>query len=167
MREIIGALANAPPDNKRLIPLLHTPADVTHIRSDEELDAFLRLTESKPIKFLVILHMVAGANTPPPKGRLVGTYYFDVARFDEPKFYNEEVRDIEEEVRQRAGGKRGVPRVDFKFEEKLEDIRRRIQWQEHLLATLEEKHNAAYPAAIHRANLGGKLRVLCYGEGDN
>ena len=100
MREIIGALANAPPDNNGVIPPLHTLADVTHILSDKDLDAFLHLTEVKLIKFLVILHKVGGVNISPPKGRNAGTYYFDVSRFDEPEYYNKEVEDSEEEVRQ-------------------------------------------------------------------
>ena len=87
-----------------MIPPLHTPADVIHNQSGKDLDTFLRLTETKPTKFCVILHKVGGVNTPPPQGRNVGTYYFDVARFDEPEYYNEEVEGGEKEVRQRAGG---------------------------------------------------------------
>ena len=40
----------------------------------------------------------------------------------------DDVEDSEEEVANRAGsGRRGVPRKDNKFEERLEDIRRRIR----------------------------------------
>ena len=57
--------------------------------------------------------------------------------------------------------------MDYKFEKKLEDIRHRIRQQECLLATLEEKNKAAFPAAIHGADLARELRVLCYGESDD
>jgi len=165
VREIIGALENAGAENDAGD---YTPADVTHIRSDDELDGFLRLTEAKPVKILVILHSNTPnrANTPPPRGANKETYYFKVGRFDGPEYYIDVVEDSEEEVGKRAGGKRGVPRKDHKFEELLEDVRRRIRRQKKLLETLEGKHKDAYPEAIHEGDPGGKLRAKCYGEED-
>ena len=147
VREIIGALEDAGENNDAGN---HTPADVTHIISDDELDGFLRLTEAKPVKILVILHSGAGrVNTPPPTGANKETYYFKVVRFDGPEYYVDVVEDSDEEVGKRAGGKRGIPRKDCKFEELWEDVRRRVWRQKQLLETLEDKHKAAYPEAIH------------------
>ena len=64
-------------------------------------------------------------------------------------------------------GKKGVPRKDHKFEERLEDVRRRIRCQQRLLASLEQKHKAVFPAAIHDADPGGELRLRCYGPTDD
>ena len=163
VREIQGALANSDPNDGALEK---TPSDVTHIRSDDDLDAFLRLTEAKPIKLLIILHKTNGPNTPPPAGTNASKYYFQKGRFDGPEYYADEVEDSEAEVSKRAGGKKGVPRKDHTFEERLEVIRRRIRRQQDLLVLLEAKHKAAFPAAIHDGDPGGALRVLCYGRSD-
>jgi len=165
VREIIVALEDAGDAED----VNQTPADATHIRSDDEMDAFLRLTEAKPIKMLVILHRKRGtrANTAPPAGCNLQKYYFDLKRFDSPEYYLDQVEDSDEEVGRRAGGKKEVPRKDHKFEETLEDIRRHIRRQEELLATLEEKHKATFLVAIHGGDPGGSLRVLCYGVDDD
>jgi len=115
----------------------------------------------------VILHSGAGrVNTPTPTGANKKTYYFKVGRFDGPEYYVDLVEDSDEEVGKRAGGKRGIPRKDHKFEELLEDVRRLVRRQKQLLQTLEDKHKAAYPKAIHEKDDGRKLRVKCYGEED-
>lgn len=164
VREIIGALENAADGQDG-------PADTTIIRSDEDLDAFLRLTESKPIKLLVVLHRLAadGVNTPPPVGSNADKYYFRLGRFDGPEYYADELEDSDEEIANRAGGRgrRGVPRKDYRFEERLEEIRRRIRRQQRLLADLQLKHKATFPEAVHDTDPGGELRVLCYGENDD
>ena len=96
----------------------YTPANVTHIQSDDELDGFLQLSKAKPVKILVILYRNTPnrENTPPPREANKKTYYFKVGRFDGPKYY---IVVVEEEVWNRAGGKRVVPRKDDKFEELL------------------------------------------------
>lgn len=161
VREIIGALADAAQD----ADAKQKPGRTTRIRSDDELDAFLRLTQAKPIKFLIILHKKPedGNNTPPPQGMNADTYYFKTGRFDGPEYYDDPLEDSGDEITKRVGGKRGVPRKDHKFEERLNDIRRRIQRQQDLLASLEMKHKAAFPTAIHDADQGGDLRKKCYG----
>jgi hypothetical protein len=166
VRQIIGALENAYEDDEDEDD---EPADVTHIRSDDELDGFLRLTEAKPVKILVILHSATAnrPNTPSPRGANAETYYFSVGRFDGPEYYVDPVEDSDEEVGRRAGGRRGVPRKDHTFEELLEAIRRRIRRQNQHLTDTEAKHKAAYPDAIHESDPGGKLRVFLYGEEDN
>ena len=79
----------------------------------------------------------------------------------------DDVEDSEEEVANRAGsGRRGAPRKDNKFEERLEDIRRLIRRQKVLLASIEEKYEAVFPEAVHEGDPGGCLRVLCYGTDD-
>ena len=79
----------------------------------------------------------------------------------------DDVEDSEAEVANRAGsGRRGVPRKDNKFEERLEDIRRRIRLQKALLASIQRKHKAILPEGVHDGDLGGGLRVLCYGTDD-
>ena len=162
VREIIGALTNSQPGEGG------APSDVTHLRSDEDLNAFLQLTQVKPIKLLVILHkkQVDGANTPPPENTNKKTYYFDHRRFDGREYYVDEVEDSEEEIRKRAGGKRGYPRKDGKFEEGLSDLRRRIRRQQRLKEDFEKKHKAAFPEAIHDSDPGGDLREQLYGSDD-
>ena len=48
VREIIGVLTNSQPGEGV------APSDVTHIRSDEDLNALLQLTQVKPIKLLMM-----------------------------------------------------------------------------------------------------------------
>ncbi|KAF8424471.1 hypothetical protein BGX38DRAFT_1279386 [Terfezia claveryi] len=81
----------------------------THIRSDDELDAFLRLTEARPIKLLIVLYRdpAVRANSPPPAVYNASTYYFNLDRFDGPEYYMDEIEDSEEEVARRIGGRRG------------------------------------------------------------
>ncbi|KAF8426000.1 hypothetical protein EV426DRAFT_710467 [Tirmania nivea] len=164
VREIVGALNNA----EDATDVFLAPTDVTHIRSDDELDAFLRLSDAKPIKLLVILHRdpAIRANTPPPQGSNINTYYFNLGRFDGPEYYVDELENSDEEVAKQAGSRKGVPRKDHKFEQTLEDFRRRIRHQQRLLASMKEKHKAAFPEAIHESDAGGKLRVKCYGQED-
>jgi hypothetical protein len=105
VREIIGALQDAAAD----ADAMQKPGRTTRIRSDDELDAFLRLTKAKPIKLLIILHRkpADGNNTPPPQG--MTTYYFKPGRFDGPEYYDDPLEDSGEEVAKRVGGKQGVP----------------------------------------------------------
>ena len=162
VRELIGALENSPATE-----LSKPPTDTSHIRSDEDLDAFLCLTEARPIEILAILHKLAvdGGSTPPPPGTT--NYYFPLGRFDGPEYYMDDVEDSEEEVANRAGSaRRGVPRKNNKFEERLKDIRRRIRHHKALLTTIEGKHKAVVPQVVHEGDLGGGLRVLCYGADD-
>ena len=51
VRELIGAL-----ENPSAAEASKPPTDISHIRSNEDLDAFLCLTEAKPIKILAILY---------------------------------------------------------------------------------------------------------------
>ncbi|RPB18289.1 hypothetical protein L211DRAFT_854255 [Terfezia boudieri ATCC MYA-4762] len=103
VREIIGSLED--PDPAAGDPLI-IPIATTHIRSDDELDAFLRLTEARPIKLLIVLHRdpAVRANSPPPAGCNTNTYYFNLGRFDGPEYYMDEIEDSEEEVTRRTGG---------------------------------------------------------------
>ncbi|KAF8423735.1 hypothetical protein BGX38DRAFT_1304784 [Terfezia claveryi] len=165
VREIIGSLED--PDPVASDPL-KIPTATTHIRSNDELDAFLRLTEVQPIKLLIVLYRdpAVRANSAPPAGCNANTYYFNLGRFDGPEYYMDEIEDSEEEVTRRIGGRRGVPRKDHKFEESLEACRRQIRQQERVLANLEAKHKAAFPNVIHGSDAGGRLQVFCYGEED-
>ena len=170
VREIIGALANLVPDAAGVIPTEQVPSDVTHIRSDEDLDAFLRLTEAKPITLLIVLHKLAadGVNTLRPAGSNANTYNFNLGRFHRPEYYVDDIEDSEAEIANRAGGgNKGVPCKDHKFEDRLEDVRRRIRRQQRLLASLEQKHKVIFPAAIHDTDPSGELRLRCYGPTDD
>ena len=133
VREIMGALENANAENDAGD---HTPTDVTHIRSHDELDGILRLTEAKAVKILVVLHSAArGAISPPPAGANKNNYYFKVGRFDGPDYYVDVVEDSDEEVGKRAGGRRGVHRKAHKFEELLEGVRHLIRCHKKLPKT--------------------------------
>ncbi|RPB19392.1 hypothetical protein L211DRAFT_853208 [Terfezia boudieri ATCC MYA-4762] len=165
VREIIGSLED--PDPTAGDPLM-IPIVTTHIRSDDKLDAFLHLTEARPIKLLIVLYRdpAVRANSPSPAGCNTNTYYFNLGRFDGPEYYIDEIEDSEEEVTRKTRVRRGVPRKDHKFEESLEAYRRRIRRQEQVLADLEGKHKAVFPNAIYESNAGGGLCVLCYGKED-
>lgn len=62
--EIVGALNNLTANDTNHID--QVPADASHIRSNEDLDASLRLIRVKPIKLLINLHRLATnrPNTP-------------------------------------------------------------------------------------------------------
>ena len=91
------------------------------------------------MKIRVILHsnMPNRANTKPPQEANKETYYFKVGRFDSPKYYMDVLKYFEEEVGKRVEGKRGVPRMDNKFEELRCDVMCCIQCQKKILETLE------------------------------
>ena len=140
VRELIGAL-----ENPRAANASKPLTDTSHIRSDEDLDAFLCLTEAKPIKILSIIHKLAADAGSPPTPTGATNYYVPLGRFDGSECYMDDVEDSEEEVANRAGsGRRGVPRKDNKFKERLEDIRCRIRRQKALLASIEGNHKAVF-----------------------
>ena len=137
--EIIGTLAYPVPDAAVVNPREQVPSDMTHIRSDEDLDVFLRLTEVKGIKLLIVLHKLAAdrVNTPPPAGSNANTYYCDLVGFDGPEYYVDDIDDSEQEIANGAvGGKKGGKRKDHQFEQCLEDVRRRIRHPQRLLTSL-------------------------------
>ena len=97
VREIIGALQNAMPDSQ-----IATWSDAVHLQSDDDVNTFLRLTEAKPVKLLIILHRNdVGRNT--PLGRDNIEHYFPPSRFDSPEYYIDPAEDSDEEASKRAG----------------------------------------------------------------
>ena len=46
-------------------------------------------------------------------------------------------------------------------------MRHWIRHQNALLATIEAKHKAGFPQAVHDEDSGGGLQVLCYGDDDH
>ena len=80
IREIIGAIESL--DNNGV------PPDTAWIQSDDDLDAFLRITKAKPIRLIAILHKLAadGVNTPPPSEIYANNYYFGITQFDGPEY---------------------------------------------------------------------------------
>jgi len=94
VREIIGVLEVA----RDVEDVNLTPADDTHRRSDDELDAFLCLTEAKPIRMLVFLHRKSGtrANSALPAECHLLKYYFNLKQFEGPVYYVDEVEDSNE-----------------------------------------------------------------------
>ena len=125
------------------------------------LDCFKKVRESNNKRKRAIAQEEIAAEAPPPRG-MNATYYFKPGRFDIPEYYDDPLEDSRKEITKRVGGKRRVPRKDHKFEDRLNDIRRRIQRQQDLLASLEVKHKAAFPGAIHDADPGVDLRKKCY-----
>ena len=133
VHEIIGALENARPGSETA-----QPSDVAHLRSDDDVDTFLRLTEAKPIKLLIILHRkIALRNTPPPPGEVNDGYYFNPTRFDGPEYHLKKLDDSDEETSQKPRvGMRVWPTKDKTFKARIAYVRRQIRHQEQHLRML-------------------------------
>jgi len=68
-------------------------SDSIHIRPGSDLDAFLRLTKAKPTKLPTILY------------KLGSTYYINLSRSGDLRYYPDELEDSEEEIAKWTGGK--------------------------------------------------------------
>lgn len=163
IREILGSINDPPsaPDT----PLDNFPH--YRITSDSDLDAFCRITDVKKPTLLLILHRDSqrGNTAPPENIPNPTTFYIDPLKFIEPEQYSDPIEDSEEEVYRRAKhGKKLIPKADHKFEERLQDIRRRIQRQMSLLKVMEIKHKGLFPNAIHKQDRGGHLCRYLWGN---
>ncbi len=173
VREVFGALENPLPGVNGVVHSNDPPADWLRLTTDEEVDGFLRLTGAKPIRLLVCLHRDPRAiprepDTPPPEEvPHPGKFYFSADMFDKDEWEQDLVEDSDAESRKRAGlGARRVPKADHRFEDRIEEVRRRIRRQIAILDELERKHKAKYPAAIHETDAGFHLRQSIYGDND-
>lgn len=138
IREIFGALENPAPANPNL------PADWTRMTTDAEVDAFLMMTNSKPIRLLAVMHRIGAPNSPPP----VGATYFAVDKFDPPEEFDDPAEDSDALRRNAAGvAPRRYPTVDHSFEDRKLKIRARIRRQQELLSTMKRKHKEKFPNA--------------------
>ena len=172
--EVFGGLENPLPREDGVVDPNDPPTDWLRLTTDEEVDGFLRLMGAKPIRLLVCLHRDPRAvprvpDTPPPEeDPHPGKFYFSADMFDKDKWEQDLVEDSDAESRKRAGlGARHVPKADHRFEDRIEEVWRRIRRQQAMLDDLERKHKAKYPAAIHETDAGGHLRQSIYGDNDS
>ena len=110
--EIFGALQNPTPAATTI------PADWSSLKSDVEVLACLQMTNSKPIRLLVVLHRDAAGppNTPPPHPL---EPYFPVDKFERPLEYDDHPEDSDALVRNIAVvARRRMPTKDHTFEER-------------------------------------------------
>ncbi|KAF8464150.1 hypothetical protein BDZ91DRAFT_730817 [Kalaharituber pfeilii] len=143
VREIHGALVD--PDATQLTH----PKDSIVLSSDAEVEAFFRITESKPIKLLIVMHRKVedGADTPPHAGS--GQVHFAKNHFDPPKVYDDPATDSDSLVRTWAGfKKRRMPKKDQSFEERIMKIRRKIKQLQKVKRELKAEHKRQYPTAL-------------------
>lgn len=137
IREIQGALADLDNANPGI------PEDYTILKTDAEVDAFLKLTAAQPIRLLLIMHRNDGTrDTPGPEP------YFAEDQFDPPEMYDDPCEDSDALVRNAAGvAKRRLPTKDHTFEERKGRIRRRIRRQQQLLLNMKRAHKEKCPGA--------------------
>lgn len=141
VRAIYGALENATPPSK--IP------DSTRLQSDEEVEAFLDVTSSKPVRMQIVLYKPEDltvnppiVNTPPPDDGA----YFPPDFLDTPEEYFDPAEDSDSLRRNLAGmARRTYPRSDEQFEHRKLKIRARIKRQKKLLKTMKQKQKAKFP----------------------
>ena len=96
-----------------------------------------------------------------------GKFYFSADMFDKDEWEQDLVEDSDAESRKRVGlVARHVQKSDHQFEDRIEEVRRRIRRQQAMLDELERKHKAKYPATIHGTDTGGHLRRSIYGDND-
>ncbi|RPB21014.1 hypothetical protein L211DRAFT_851757 [Terfezia boudieri ATCC MYA-4762] len=140
VRVIYGALDNPNPGNA--IP----PA--TCLQTDEEVQAFLELSLSKPIRIQVILYRDSTlvppvADSPPPDdGAYFAADFLDVA-----EEYMDPAEDSDSLSRNLAGfAKRTFPRTQEGFEERKLKLRLRIKRQKRALRVMKRKEREKFPA---------------------
>ena len=106
--------------------------------------AFFKMTESKPIRLLFILHR---NNATPDSPRLDPTQmHFPENKFDPPELYDEHAEDTDAIIQDQAGvGQRRMPTKDNTFEERKYRIRKRIERQQELLRLIKRKHREKFP----------------------
>ena len=141
VRAIYGALES--PNRTGDIP------DATRLQSDEEVEAFIDITSSKPIRLQVILYRDPNANpvvadSPPPDDG----DYFPADFLDAAEMYDEPAEDSDALRRNLAGvAKRAYPKTDANFEERKLKIRKRIKRQNRALLQMKAKHREMFPDA--------------------
>ena len=103
------------------------------------------MTNSKPIRLLVVLHRDAAGppNTPPPDPL---EPYFLVDKFEPPLEYDDHPEDSDALVRNIAGVARGrMPTKDHTFEERKNKIRQRIARQQEIVRSVKLEHKGKFP----------------------
>jgi len=136
VREFWGALADPNPANPTF------PADATSWGADGEVSAFLRLTTTKPIRLLIMLHEGGQPNIAPQ--------CFSLDRFDPPVRYDELDEDFDAVVRNAAGVRqRRLPNADHTFEQRIYELRYREKRQSDMKKYVKCQHKQQYPDAIH------------------
>jgi len=93
------------------------PADWTHLKTDAEVVAFLQMTESKPIRLLVVLYRATGGppNTPPPNPL---EPYFLVDKFEPLDEYDDPAEDSDTNMHNIASvAQRRMPTKDHTLQE--------------------------------------------------
>jgi hypothetical protein len=139
VRAIYGALDNPTPPS--------TIPPFTRLQSDEEVQAYLDLTSSKPVRIQVILHRDPNANpavadSPPPDDGA----HFAADFLDAPDTYLDPAEDSDSLSRNLAGfAKRVMPRKDEAFEERKMKVRKRIKRQKKVLRELKRKQREKFP----------------------
>jgi len=140
VREILAALEDP-------VTPVNQSVDWTSLRSDEEVVAFLRMTNAKPIRLLIVLHRPPGAApvSPIPTGLEV---WFPVDKFEPPLEYDDPIKDSDVVVRNIAGvGRRRMPTKDHTFEERKYKLREWIVRQQELLRIVKQTHWEKCPNA--------------------
>jgi len=140
VREILAALEDP-------VTPVNQPASWTSLRSEEEVIAFLRMTNAEPIRLLIVFHRPPGAApvSPIPTGLEA---WFPVDKFKPPLEYNDPIEDSDVVVRNITGvGRRRMPIKDHTFEERKYTLRERIARQQELLRTVKWTYRDKCPNA--------------------
>jgi len=140
VREILATLEDP-------VTPVNQPADWTSLRSDEEVIAFLRMTNTKPIRLLIVLHR-------PPSATLVSSIptgleaWFLVDKFEPPLEYDDPIEDSDAVVQNIVRvGRRRTPTKNHTFEERKYKLREQIAKQQELLRTVKQTHREKCPNA--------------------
>ena len=113
--------------------------DATRLQSDEEVEACLEVTASKPIRLQVVLHRDPNQvppipDSPPPDDGP----YFAVDFLDAAEMYQDPAEDSDVLQRNLAGmAKRTFPKTDAGFEDRKLKIRKCIRRQQRALRTMK------------------------------
>jgi len=133
VREILAALEDP-------VAPINQPTDWTSLRSDEEVIAFLRMTNAKPIRLLIVLHRPPGAApvSPIPTGLEA---WFPVDKFKPLLECDDPIEDSDTVVWNIAGvGRHRMPTKDHTFEERKYKLWEQIARQQELLRTVKRTY---------------------------
>ena len=119
------------------------PAGFASLRTDTEMEAFLKMTMANPIHLLFVLHWNDG--TPDTPCLNPAHKYLPTDKFDPPQIYDKYAGDTDAIIGDQAGvGQRRMPTTDNTFEESKYKIRKHIECQLELLRFITCKHREKF-----------------------